>query len=60
MARIARDKDVFWMNAKRPGECWECFEPIETGTRMVWDAREFHAYCPGCGEDVAGADPNPA
>lgn len=55
MGLIEQNEDrAFWMTAKRDGACWECFVPIDTGDRIVWDANEQHAYCTDCGQDVAG------
>ena len=44
----------------RRGHCAECGQVIEAGDRMVWDAKDFKAYCQDCGEDESGeADPKP-
>ena len=41
-----------WMTAKRDGECAECEGNLHTGDMIVWDPREFKAYCHTCGQDV--------
>lgn len=42
----------FKMTAKRDGECAECLIPHDEGDRIVWDPKEFKAYCLDCGEEV--------
>lgn len=49
--------DIFWMTAKRDGECAECESDIRAGDRIVWDKDAFKAYCADCGVEIAGDDP---
>lgn len=42
----------FIMKAKRDGQCTECDTDIFEGEEMVWDPKEFKAYCMDCGVDV--------
>ena len=51
---------IFWMTAKRDGNCNECNEDIAAGDRMVWDSELNIAYCADsmCGVAAAGEDPN--
>ncbi len=46
------DNDCFWMKAKRDGECAECEDLIAVGDDIVWDTKEYKAYCSTCGQDV--------
>lgn len=42
----------YWMKAKKDGKCAECRAEIYEGDKIVWDPKEYKAYCETCGEDV--------
>lgn len=48
-----KDEDApFKMRAKRDGECAECETELLEGEQIVWDPKEFKAYCLECGEEL--------
>lgn len=50
---MPREKDEpHKMRAKRDGECAECETELFEGEEIVWDPREFKAYCLPCGEEL--------
>lgn len=40
------------MQAKRDGKCSECSERIYERDDIIWDTKEYKAYCAVCGEDL--------
>ena len=40
------------MRAKRDGEYAECETELYEGEEIVWDPKEYKAYCIPCGEEL--------
>jgi len=38
------------MVSKRNGVCSECEQDINEGDQIVWDPKEYKAYCMDCGD----------
>jgi hypothetical protein len=48
-----RDEDApHKMIAKRDGECAECEQELVEGDEIIWDPKEYKAYCIPCGEEL--------
>lgn len=50
--RDYEDERYVRMRAKYPGECFECEDDILEGDDMIWDTKDFKAYCTDCGEQL--------
>lgn len=50
--KMPDENSPFKMTSKRGGECAECETELSEGDQIVWDPKEFKAYCLTCGEDL--------